>query len=107
MRHLKGQPEPPKQTRKGSGRKKGVVKVDPKEVHPEFAKFANGDWISAPVISQMLPVYSVGMVYYYARQNRMPFPMVKIGKVWYAKKDEVEKYIKSLYDEASSDPNHS
>ncbi len=106
MRHLKGQPEPPKRKApKGTGPKKTVVKIDPNVVRPEFMRLSVGDWLNVAAISQMIPVYSVRMIKYYAKQNRMPFPMVKISNTWYARKDEVEKYLKSLYDAATTRPN--
>ena len=103
MRHLKGQPAPPKRKKpKGAGRKKQVVKLKKEDVRPENFRFVPGEWMTASEVSLTLQVISVDMVRYYAVRGRMPFPMVKIGKAWFAKKDEVEKYVKSLYDAATT-----
>lgn len=103
MRHLKGQPEPPKRTRpKGPGRKKKAVKFKKEDVKPENFRFVRGDWMTSSEISLALQVMSPDMVCYYAQRGRMPFPMVKIGRFWYARKEEVEKYVKSLYDAATT-----
>lgn len=103
MRHLKGQPEPPKRPApKGAGRKKKVVKFKKEEVKPENFRFVRGDWMTSSEISLALQVMSTDMVCYYAQRGRMPFPMVKIGRFWYARKEEVEKYIRSLYDAATT-----
>lgn len=105
MRHLKGQPEPPKRPApKGAGRKKKVVKFKKEEVKPENFRFVRGDWMTSSEISLALQVMSTDMVCYYAQRGRMPFPMVKIGRFWYARKEEVEKYVKSLYDAATTHP---
>ena len=105
MRHLKGQPAPPKRKKpEGAGRKKQVVKLKKEDVKPENFRFVPGEWMTASEVSLTLQVMSVDMVRYYAARGRMPFPMVKIGKAWFAKKDEVQKYIRSLYDAATTHP---